>query len=88
MPPWTGSKMERMLRFTLSADPKLRAVAAAHPTTRGSRLLALLLDEDVAVRRAAVKNGNMLETFYLLAARDSDPGISAYARMVLKTEEF
>lgn len=83
LPRWTDGKRKRLVGFARSEDPWQRAVAAGHPKTPSNLLLELLLDDSVHVRRCAVKNPTMTQPLFEIAARDEDPGISAYARMQL-----
>ena len=84
---WTSTKRERMDRFAASENPFDRAVAAAHPKTNPDMLLRLIMDENAAVRRAAVKNPNVTEHMILLALHDQDLGIAAYARMLQQEDD-
>lgn len=86
-PAWTAAKMRRLERFANSETVALRAVAAGHPRTPRSTIGRLLLDEDVTVRRAAVKNPMITYPQLLQAIHDADMGIAAYARL-LTTEEI
>jgi len=77
-PEWTKSKAKRLEEMALSERAALRAVAAAHPKIRPGMLWGLLQDEDVVVRRAAVKNPKLDRRMRSLAAQDEDAGIRAY----------
>lgn len=78
--------MRRLEDMAVSTDPKLRAIAAAHPRLQPQLLLLRLMDPDASVRRAAVKNPAI--TYHLLevALKDEDLGIAAYARLMMEEE--
>lgn len=81
-PVWSLSKAKRLENMALSPEAALRAVAANHPKTRAGVLWGLLQDEDVAVRRAAVKNPRIDARMLRLASQDVDPGIATYAKIL------
>lgn len=84
-PPWTRSKMRRLVGYATSADPRERAVAAANPKTPYDLMRVLAGDPEVSVRRWVVKNPALPEGLVRYMAEDKDPGVRAYARMVLST---
>lgn len=86
LPKWTGAKKNRMDSFASSPDPKIRAIAAAHPLTSKGVLGRMISDPDVGVRRAAIKNPSATDAMISVALVDRDPGIAAYARL-LRTED-
>lgn len=79
--------MDRLERMALSDKPELRRVAAAHPKISRRFLMALIMDDDVTVRREAVKNANVTEGMIVLAIHDADVGIVAYAKMLKYEDE-
>lgn len=80
--------MKRLLKMAKSRDPKLRAIAAGHPKIPLHAFYPFCLDADVDVRRAAVKNPKHGSTMCFILENDDDPGIRAYARMVLDGERY
>ncbi len=81
-PKWTDSKRKRLAQMAYADDPRLRAIAAAHPKTPALTLIELMHDPDVQVRRAAIKNPNATAHMVEWALADEDLGIAAYARML------
>lgn len=74
--------MRRLEAFAASEDPKLRAIAASHPRLPANLLLKLLTDSVPSVRRAAVKNTSIPSSMLVIAEKDSDLGIAAYAKLL------
>lgn len=87
LPPWTKSKDARLKNFSVDKNPLVRQIAAAHPRTPHDRLVELVTDEDVNVRRAAIKNPAVTERMIRIALDDEDRGIAAYARMLQREDE-
>ena len=84
VPAWSRAKARRLTSFANSNDPWLRAIAAEHPRVQLNELLVLLDDPVDHVRRCAVKNVKMTKPLFSIAARDQDPGIAAYSRVMLE----
>ena len=80
--PWTRSKMNRLAAMALDSNWAIRQVAAEHPKTDPVTLLRLMMDEDVRVRRAAIKNPAVTDHMIRIALTDEDLGIQAYARLL------
>jgi hypothetical protein len=74
--------MKRLAEMANSQTASLRLVAAAHPKIGEYWLRHLLMDEDVRVRRAAVKNPALPDHLLHLALADEDMGIVAYSRLL------
>lgn len=87
MPEWTASKDGRLYRMAESKNPKMRAVAAGHPRLPQGWMFQMLRDPDVAGRRAAVKNPALPDALMKYARGDKDPGIAAYANLMLEDNE-
>jgi hypothetical protein len=85
-PKWTQAKRNRLESFAASTDPRLRAIAAAHPLSSKGVLGRMISDPDVGVRRAAIKNPRATDAMIEVALVDRDPGIAAFARL-LRTED-
>jgi len=83
LPKWTDRKAQRLARMAKSETVALRAVAAGHPRTPRAALAILLRDDEIHVRRVAVKNPILSNKLLAVASKDSDPGIAAYARLLI-----
>jgi len=81
--PFTESKRRRLEGFARSDNPKLRAIAAQHPRTPRDVLFGLTHDPETRVRSALVRNPEFGASACYVLKNDEDPGIRAYARMVI-----
>lgn len=83
MPQWSPRKAARQEDMSRSHFASIREVAANHPRATPEQMNRLMSDPEVTVRRAAVRNVSITYENMVYMTYDSDPGIAAYAAMMV-----